>query len=99
MTKDRDQERREIVGRLKDEDQRARTELAKATSDYEKAQAKKLKVEAALLRAQSLPDDPEICVPCWITDGVHRKMVPQSSGYGADVFRCSDCGNTKERRA
>jgi hypothetical protein len=50
-----------------------------------------------ILRAESPPDDPELCLDCWVYHGERLKMVAHdSTEYGIDIFRCA---NDHERRA
>ena len=96
MAKDRDQERREIVRRLEDEEARLHADKARVISQYDRkleaAKARRLRAEGPYP-----PGDP--CPICWIEHGTDSQMKPQSSGYGVDVFQCGVCGNSDERRS
>ncbi len=86
---DNEQDRREIIWRLEQEEARADADLAKA-------QARKDEIAAKRLRAETAPDDPALCRECWVEfaeSGV--PMLRQPGGYGEDVYRCR---NGHERR-
>lgn len=88
----------QILRELQDDYQRARTRHAQSEAEALEAQRAKAEIEAQLLRAQTPPDSPDMCLACWIFHGEHSAMQPQPGPYGVDVFRCRKCGTTEERR-
>lgn len=90
-----EQERREVIGRLEQRYQEAETRRLKGAQDAAIARVDKLNITAQLLRAQTPPDDPNLCLACWAEFADHIPLTPQPSGYGQDILRCR---NGHERR-
>ena len=59
----------------------------------EVAEAKqaKARIRDQIARAESPPDDPELCLDCWVYHGERLRMVQQSSAErGVDIRRCAN---------
>lgn len=90
-----EQERREEIRRLEQENLRLDQETAHRNADNMTAKRQRAQNEAKALRLQfSAPSD-DICPECWFDLGEHVPLTPQASGYGEDIYRC---GNGHEHR-
>jgi len=91
-SKDREEERREEVRRLEDENKEIVAQLARL-------KAKHLKNEAYILRSRSPLPSKDACPQCWYDHGNHHQMKPQPSAeHRIDAYRCGECGYTETRK-
>jgi len=73
-------------------------------NDAEQAIANHRQVQArareAIARLGSPPPEPNLCPDCWYEHSKRSPLKPADSKDGMiDVFRCSACGFSEERRA
>lgn len=94
-----EQERREEIRRLEQEDLRADARLAEINAELQQIQADKVQRQAKRLRAERPFPPGEICPNCWVNHG--EKSLLRAAQHDDpdhyDLLRCSACEYEIER--
>ncbi|HTT96690.1 MAG TPA: hypothetical protein VMF58_01460 [Rhizomicrobium sp.] len=89
-----DDERREMIRRLQDENQNIVSELSRLKMQH-------LANEASILRMQQGLPNENCCEPCWYDTGIESGMKPtQTPSHNPSKFdrwRCETCGHQIDR--
>ena len=97
-----EQERREIVRQLEQEQRRLNAEAEHLSAQVAQVTQRQLSIMAALLRACESPSSNDICLSCWIIHGDQNRMkiVPARPPRAmSHRFVCPRCEREELRRA
>lgn len=95
-----EQELREIVRRLEQEDLQADSDLAEANARVAEAKTRKKNIQAKRRRAERPFPSDEICPHCWVDHGKISPLhaIPHEDPKHYDRWRCRACGYDDDRR-